>query len=409
MTARGGGIFYRALGTMFIAQVVSTLSIQTIPVLAPAAAADIGVDPGMIGVFGAVLYIGGAVVSLICSGLILGHGSLRVSQACLVLAAVALAIAGGAHWALFLLTGLLVGMAYGPTTPASSNLLVRHTPSRFLALVLSIKQMGVPIGGAAAGLLVPVLVVRFGWDGAVWCVAAICAVTALVMQPTRRELDADRDPNQPPIRWRDLVDPILRVWKHPRLRELAMISMAYASAQSVVNIFFVTYVVASTGLSLIQAGLALTIAQFAAAFGRLFWGAVGDWLGRRSVLAGLGFAMSGCAVAMAAFTPEWPFWSILLVGALFGGTAVGWHGVFLAEITSVVDTHETSRATGGVLFFTYFAIVIVPTAFSVIIAVTGGYDWAFALVTVLTAGGGFLLARRTFLEARPKTRGGAKP
>ena len=54
------------------------------------------------------------------------------------------------------LGALIIGLGYGPITPASSAILNEVTPNRIRALIFfSIKQSGVPIGGAIAGILVP--------------------------------------------------------------------------------------------------------------------------------------------------------------------------------------------------------------------------------------------------------------
>jgi MFS family permease len=57
----------------------------------------------------------------------------------------------------------IMGLGYGPVTPASSHLLARNAPLGIMALVFSIKQTGVPLGGAMAGAIVPHLVIFCGW------------------------------------------------------------------------------------------------------------------------------------------------------------------------------------------------------------------------------------------------------
>ena len=68
-----------------------------------------------------------------------------------------LLLAASAWMPLVLLGGFVVGLGYGPATPASSVILVRTAPREIFSLVFSIKQTGVPAGGVLAGLVVPVL------------------------------------------------------------------------------------------------------------------------------------------------------------------------------------------------------------------------------------------------------------
>ena len=393
MSARSTGTLARALGSMMFVQVICTLSIQTVPVLAPAAAGELGLDASLIGFFGAIMFFGTAVMSLASSRFVLGYGPLRACQAGMAACGAGLVLVTGAYWPLFAACGLCIGIAYGLPTPASSHLLARHTPPRFMALVFSIKQTGVPIGGAAAGLLVPVLVDQFGWRGAAVAVAVICVTGAVLIQPLRAGLDADRKKGTAPFHPRDVIEPIKLVLRQARLREIAMCSLAFSAMQQVVNIFLVTYLASGIGLSLTQAGLALSVALGAAVPGRILWGVLADRLGGRRVLGGLSLAMTGAAVAAASFTPDWPFPAMLAVCGVFGATAFGWNGVFLAEIARIVPQEEASRATGGMLFVAYISVVVAPVLFSTIVATTGSYAAAMFLLASFTLVAGIVMLR----------------
>ncbi len=51
---------------------------------------------------------------------------------------------------------------------------------------------------------------------------------------------------------------------------------------------------------------------------------------------------------------------------VYGATAIGWNGVFLATIARVVPIGDGAQATSGSLFFTYFGVVLGPPLFGVI-------------------------------------------
>ena len=92
-----------------------------------------------------------------------------MSQACVVLCALALlAVCGGAAppaavALLLVLAPVVLGLGYGPITPASSHVLVRTAPPARMALTFSIKQTGVPAGAALAGAVLPGLALALGW------------------------------------------------------------------------------------------------------------------------------------------------------------------------------------------------------------------------------------------------------
>ena len=87
-----------------------------------------------------------------------------------------------------ILGALLLGLGYGPATPASSMILARAAPPHLLALTFSIKQTGVPLGTAIAGAAVPALVLALGWQGAALAIGAACAVCAAAFDADPRAL-----------------------------------------------------------------------------------------------------------------------------------------------------------------------------------------------------------------------------
>ena len=100
---------------------------------------------------------------------------------------------------------------------------------------------------------------------------------------------------------------------------------------------------------------------FAGALGRVLWGAVTDHVFEpRMVLAALGLVMALCAFAVALFTADWPPVAVFAVCVLYGATAVGWNGVFLAEVARLAPEGRVAIVTGGTQFFTFAGVLIGP-------------------------------------------------
>ncbi len=59
-----------------------------------------------------------------------------------------------------------IGFAQGPINPASAHILSQRVPRAWFSLVFSVKQTGVPLGFAAAGVVLPLLLPALGWRGA---------------------------------------------------------------------------------------------------------------------------------------------------------------------------------------------------------------------------------------------------
>jgi MFS family permease len=374
----------RALAGMLYVQALTAMSALTVPVLAPSAAAEIGVDANYVGVYAAVLYLGAMASASMASGFVYRFGAIRVCQVCLVLCALGLAATASAEWAVLGLAAVVIGLGYGPTTPASSHLLARHTPLPLLSFVFSLKQTGVPIGGVAAGALLPALAVHFGWRWAALTAAALCVVGAIVIEISRRRFDVDLRPDA--ALWRGgLVGPIVFVLSRPGLRQLALTSFTFAAMQQCLSVFLVALLVSQIGMTLVAAGLVLSVAQGCGIAGRILWGALADRLRNgRLVLGMIAVLTSACGVASAFFGAGWPYWGIVGVVAVFGATAIGWNGVYLAEVSRLAGEAEASRATGGSLAVTFAGVVATPPVFGALAVASGSYEIGFLLLAGLT-------------------------
>jgi MFS family permease len=373
-----------------------TLAVQTLvafavycaPVMAPVAGPALGFAPSAVGYYIAVTYCGSMIGSAAAGGWVARFGPIRVSQAGLVLALCGLALAASASPPLVMLGGFIVGLGYGPTTPASSLILVRAAPPAMFSLIFSIKQTGVPAGGVLAGALVPALVLAFGWQWGAVAIGAACLVLAIVIGGVRERYDHGLDPRAP-ISLASAFAPVGMVLRAPGLRQMCVTSFIYGGVQITLVTYLVTFLVESFALTLVVAGLVMAVAQAASVIGRILWGVLADRvITRRAMLGLLGVGMGISALAALAAGPGWPTWLLLLYASAFGATAVGWNGVFLAEIARIAPPGRTSDATGGCLFFTFLGVVVTPPIFNAVLAIAGSFSVAYAVFAVpaLTVG-----------------------
>jgi hypothetical protein len=80
-----------------------------------------------------------------------------------------------------------------------------------------------------------------------------------------------------------------------------------------------------------------------------------------------------------------------------GMTAIGWNGVFLAEIAHLAPTGLISSATGGAMVITYAGVMLGPAAMAIIYGYAGSYTLTFGLFAVIPlAGLYFLFEARKF-------------
>jgi MFS family permease len=225
-------------------------------------------------------------------------------------------------------------------------------------------------------------------------VGLLALVVALVIEPSRAALDGQdrmyRSGHSP--WWQRVIGPVLLVWRHRRLRLFACASFTFTAMQLSLGTFWVSYLVHDISLTLVQAGLILAVSQGGGVLGRGLWGAIADhFVGACAMLLLLAVLMSACALATLTISPTWPFWALAMLSALFGATAIGWNGVFLAEVAHLAPTGRAGEATGGVLFFTYAGVVFGPSLFGLLVLPLGGYAQTFSILAVFTLLGGLLI------------------
>lgn len=380
-----------ALLALLSVQSLVCLAGSVAPVLAPAAAPDLGQDPRMVGVLVTVMFGIAAFSSLACGGVIARFGPVRVSQAGLVASAVGLGGFLSGTPVLLLASAMLLGLAYGPSAPAASLLLLRLTPPHLLNVVFSIRQTGVPIGVGLAGGILPPLALALGWQGAVTATIVACVALAILLQPLRARLDT-QEISPVPFSPAQLVDPLRLVWTTPPLRRLVILSFAYSMMQTNISTFLVIYLHESLGFSLVIAGLVLAVTQATATVARIGWGIVADrWLAPWLILGGLGLGMTASVWLLASFTAAWPLPAIIAVGALLGLTAVAWNGVFVAQMARHSPAGQVSQVAGAGGFAAFTGVTSGPALFTLLLAATDSYAIGFTTLSVLTLSVGLWL------------------
>ena len=387
--------------TSFVVVLIITLAVQvqaslvvfTPPILAPVAQHDVGVNAAAVGLVMALIYISSVPAALV-SGKVIGRlGAIRVSQLCVLFCSCGMALMAIPNPWVIAAGALIIGLGYGAVTPASSTVLADKAPLGMRSLIFSIKQTGVPIGGAIAGALVPFLIVLIGWQHAAIAIALIGVAVIIAAQPIQHRIDSSQ-PYRQLGRGAGLLEPLRLVFSHARLRELAISSFAFSGMQMCLGSYLVVFLIERAELSVAVAGGALSVAMVAGIFGRLFWGVLADYgFSARSVLGLLGLLMATGAMMVTQIDSSWPLGLIYVVCLLFGASAVGWNGVYLAEVAHIAPPGQAGSATGASLAMTYSGVVILPSLFWLAHALTDSYAPGFMLVGLLALWRGVLFLR----------------
>jgi MFS family permease len=363
------------------AQVLATLAAYAASVLAPAMVRDLGIAPNLVGAQVALMFGAASLASLNAGRILARTGPARCTQLALGFAASGLvAFSGGLPGAV--LGTVLLGLGYGLTAPAATLVLSRVTPPARRNLVFAIKQMGVPIGGTLAGLLLPSLALALSWRGALVAVAGVILAAILAFWPLRRAWD------QGPALSGGPGSGIVATLRSAKgLAALAAIGASFSAVQLSLSAYAVTMLVHDFGWTPVAAGAAAAASQASGAVARLAWAVVADWT--RSgllVLAAIGLGTAaGCLLVPVA--PHWPDLLVLLLLCQLGACAAGWNGVALAEIARLAPPGLAGAATGAVMAITYGGVVVGPLLFAGLATLAGTTTYAFAAAALLPLAG----------------------
>jgi MFS family permease len=379
-----------AVAAITIVQAVLALMIRTQPLLGVPLTEVAGLPSSSVGLLSSAGSLGSMIFFLWGTHALSGKDSVKQLQAGCVLAAGATLLCLSSSWSLMLVAAFLIGIGYGPSAPAGSDILMRAVPPGRRALGFSIKQAGVTLGGLAAGLLLPFALQLAGLNAALAVAAGIALLSALMlgwwMGPAH---DAAPRATQP-IRSRlDLTAPVQifrLILSNRQMRALTLSGMGLAVGQGALLSYYPVFLIDRIGLSLTMAGAMFALLQGLSIGARILIGWVSDAIGSSSVaLIALGFASAVSMCLIANLGPDSSVVGLALVSALAGVTVVSWNGVFMAALASLAPEGHVGHITSAGTFVIFFAYVVSPLAMQGVVAATGSYFAGFMLAGLVSA------------------------
>lgn len=378
------------LAATLTTQSLATMAAYSFPVVAPVIAQDLKVPGTLVGFFISTVYGVGIISSLLSPRFIRRYGAVRVSQLVLT-ATLAMLLACSLGSVLSVVLGAaLLGLAYGATAPSSTHLLVPRTPPGVINLVLSIRQIGVPLGGVLAGLVMAPLTLHLGWRVALLCQTVPVLLALILLQIARERWDSDRDAGTE-VFSKGMLAPVKILRQSRAIQSLAFASFVYSGLQLCFISFLTVHLTSKASFDLVQAGRALAVYQVSAVLSRPVWGWLADkWVTARQLLIVQGFIMCVTAALAGQFAASWSHNVVLIVCAVAGATASGFTGLAYAEWARLGGAQRT-EATGlgsGIMFA---GVMLMPSIFSVTVTSFDDYGIAYGCVGGLAALSGLSL------------------
>lgn len=355
-------------------------------VLAPLLRGDLGLGATGVGAIASAGYFGALLTSRFAGGLAdrMNPELVIVMGLCLVAAGSGLAaIAPGP--ALFYIGIVTLGCGYGTVNPATS-VLANPVTARRRGLAMSLKQSGVPLGGMAAGAVLPTLGHLAGWRVALAATGLVCLLVCVWAGSAAGRSKFRRTGKA--------AGPVGVLPSGAVLRLPVGYSYGLMMAGVQVTLFamLTVFLVESRGFSSPEAGLGASLLLVGGLLGRPAWGILSD-LHPSSRLAVLqANALVGAfGIALLPFAPT----AVLLVALPFIGLgAAGWNGVYIAAVAEA-GADSVGGSTGMALTLVNVGGVLGPLGAGAIVEHLGGWAWAWPCCAGLS-----LLAALTLIFAR---------
>lgn len=382
------------LAFLILVQATGAVAGFWLPAIAPAVAADLGLDPALIAYPVLILYIAAMASSLAADGVLARFGAWRTSQIALVIFAASHAIIMIGTLSSMAVGCIVLGIAYGLVTPAASQILTRLVTPRNRNMIFSIRFTGVPLGGFAAGLVAPLLALNFGWRASMLFTVAVALCLMVLMQPFRGDWDDGRQRSAPLLR-NPLADLAL-VWRLAPVWWVALAGLFLASVQTTLTTYTVTMLVRDLDYTLLAAGVGLSAVQIASVFGRLAWGWLADRIGSGLlVMALVAIIAALCALATTQLSSDWQKPLVLALCFVFGFVGMSWNGVYASEVARLSPPGQVGRVTGACMFIVFAGVLLGPVGFVAVLELAGSYTRAFLLTFIVA-----LAAMASALRAR---------
>lgn len=348
--------------------------VQGLPAVAPALRAGYGLDLAEVGVaLGGVL--GGMTLALLAWGMLADRiGERRVT----VIGALGSGAALAAASATSSLAGLtaclaLAGLMVASVNVASGRSLVGWFGPGERGTVLGVRQASLPVGGAVAAALLPLIALPNRPDRALLALAAAMGVGACVAGMWMRE-----PPRPPPAR--ATGDSPLR---DRRLWVLAAASAMLSSVQFAFLGFLVLFLHEQRGVGVRLAALSLVVLQLGGAAARVL---IGLWSDRRRVRlallrrlgAAVTVALGGTAALVAGGAASWLVVTTMMAT---GVLVMCWNGVAFVAAAEIASPSRTGTALGMQTTALALGGAIALPVFGVVVATAG---WAAAITLLAT-------------------------
>lgn len=291
-------------------------------------------------------------------------------------------IVNGFNGLLFVL--LLMGMFYSVSQPGGSKVILKWFPKENRGLAMGIRQAGIPIGGALAGVLIPFLTIQYNMTYAINSIACICIIGGLLFFVFYKEPYVQAEVRKEHTKvsfWTQLKVVICKKELYP----IYMAGICMISLQMVLVGHFMKFLVREQSITSIVAGTVFSIMFFSGMIGRIVLATISDvfYKGNRRIPLFITVCASIGLVLLLVISIHTITSGVLYgVSALLGFFSIGWFSLFIAEVAELASEESVGITVGLALTLNQIVIIIAPVLFGYIVDAKG-YTYAWFCIVVL--------------------------
>lgn len=291
-------------------------------------------------------------------------------------------IVNGFNGLLFVL--LLIGMFYSVSQPGGSKVILKWFRKENRGLAMGIRQAGIPIGGALAGVLIPFLTIQYNMTYAINSIACICIIGGLLFFMFYKEPYVEEEARKGHIKisfWMELKVVICKKELYP----IYITGICMISLQMVLVGHFMKFLAGEQSITSIVAGTVFSVMFFSGMIGRIALATISDVLykGNRRIPLFIAVCASIGLILLLVMNIHTITSGILYsVSALLGFFSIGWFSLFIAEVAELASEEFVGITVSVALTINQIAIIIAPVLFGYIVD-EKGYTYAWLCIVVL--------------------------
>jgi MFS transporter, ACS family, hexuronate transporter len=281
---------------------------------------------------------------------------------------------------------IFIGLGYGMINPPTTKGILLLVSKKYRGLAMSVKQTGVPIGGAVAAGLLPPIAILYSWKhsllfGAILIIFSGLLSHILYHQNQEGVTSITGNTESTRVNWRE-------IYQNKNIIFLSIGSAFCCMVQLALVTYIILYLKDVKKFSLITAAFYLTMINIGGILGRISWGIISDRLfkGARKIVLEIIVSLIFVVSLILGINIDLPPVVLSFILFIFGFSAIGWNGIYHAFIGELSGEKLAGRAVGLSLGIAFLGNLSGPVLYGKIIDITGTYNIAWFSLCVVMIG-----------------------